>query len=49
MLEEIKEAAEKIGISALLTAIAHITLSHVAAALSIIYTAMQIHNLLKKK
>jgi hypothetical protein len=49
MFDEIKEAVEKIGISALLAAIAHVTLSQVAAVLSIIYSACQLYKLFKKK
>ncbi len=47
MLHELKDAGEKIGISALLALISHITLSQVASGLAIVYTTMQIYNLIK--
>lgn len=48
-MEELKAAAAKITISGLTAFIAHITLSNIAAALSIIYSAVALYKLLKKK
>ncbi len=41
--------AKKLGVSWILTLIAHVTLSQVASLLAIVYTSLQIYNMVKHK